>query len=239
MTSVVIVNKCKLTPCSLQIFQGGYESSESINTVQFHFLNVNIVQEKKKKKICWVTLVVLLSSAGKWEMKGVICALTVFELVLCFENLDLLSGACRACRLTRSALDSRFSAISGAGPTWGAAPGRGSSACTGHRSHMCPYVLLYVLHTIRSFGLEAESRIRMHESILGFSLPSVSSFSQWSNASCLATLFQDQRFVWGRIFRLRTSLLFFWVIFPLFFSYICPVRRYSLLYICIIALQLK
>lgn len=218
MTSVVIVNKCKLTPCSLQIFQGGYESSESINTVQFFLLEREYCP-RKKKIICWVTLVVLLSSTGKWEMKCVICALTVFELVLRFENLDLLSGACRACRLTRSALDSRFSAISCAGPTWGAAPapGQGSSACTGHRSHMCPYVLLYVLHTINSFGLEPESRIWMHESILGCSLPSGSSFSQWSNASCLATLFQDQRFVCGRIFRLRMSLLFFWVIFPPFF----------------------
>lgn len=83
MTRVGIVNKCKLTPCLLQVFQGRYGSSGSTNTVQFHFWNMNIA---KRKPTCLVMLVVLLSRAGKQEIKCVICPLLVFRLGLCFEK---------------------------------------------------------------------------------------------------------------------------------------------------------
>lgn len=109
MTRVGIVNKCKLAPYLLQVFQGRYESCGSTNAVQFHFLNMNIA---KRKQVCSVTLVTLLSRAGKPEMKCVICPLTVFRLVLCFENVDLLSAECGAHRLSPSALGSSFSPIS-------------------------------------------------------------------------------------------------------------------------------
>lgn len=234
MTSVGIVNKCKLIPCSLQVFQGRYESSGSVNTVQFHFLNMNIA---KRKQICWVTLVILLSRAGKWEMKGVICPLTVFRLVLCFENPDLLSAECRAHRLSPLAFDSRFfihfSACVSCSPPeellwlWGRGP---------QPAQMCPYVLMYVLHTIKSSDLKAESRILMHEPILGLSLPLICDFSQ----VCLPTFLQDQYLVCRCVFRLKTSLLLLWIIFFSFlFSQIHHVRRHSSLHICIIALQLK
>lgn len=133
MTTVGIVNKCKLIPCSLQVFQGRYESSGSINTVQFHFLNMNIA---KRKQSCWVTLVILLSGAGKWEMKGVICPLTVFRLVLCFENPDLLSAECRAHRLSPLAFDSSFLSISvpvSLAPHLRSCSGSGAEALSLHR----------------------------------------------------------------------------------------------------------
>lgn len=130
MTKVGIVNKCKLTPCLLQVFQGRYESSVSTNTVHFHFLNMNIA---KRKQICLVTLVILLSRAGKWEMKCVICPLTVFRLVLCFENVDVLSAECRARRQSPQPLAPVFHPFQGPLlPTWGAALALGQrpSACT-------------------------------------------------------------------------------------------------------------
>lgn len=126
MTSVVIANKCELTPCSVQIFQGRYESSECINTVQFYFLNMNIVPSAKiNKKICWVALVVLLLSAGERKMKCVIHPFTVFKLVLCFQNLSWISGVCCVCRVTHSTLDSCVSHTCPLVPTWGAAPALG------------------------------------------------------------------------------------------------------------------
>lgn len=213
MTRVGIVNKCKLTPCLLQVFQGRYGSSGYTNTAQFHFSNMNIAE---RKQICLVTLVILLSRAGKWEMKGVICPLPVFRLVLCFEHIDLLSAGCcahRLCPLARvSSFFTRFSACVPSSPPedllwlWGRGP---------QPAQMCPNVPRDVLHTIKSSDLKAESRILMHEPIWGLILPSISDFSQ----VCLPAFSQDQYFVCRCVFRLKTSVLLLWIIYIFFLFY--------------------
>lgn len=199
MTRVGIVNKCKLTHYLLQVFQGRCESCGSTNRVQFHFLSMDIA---KRNQVCSVMLVTLLSRAGKREMKCVICALTVFRLVLCFGNIDLLSAERGAHRLPPSALGCSFPPISvpvSLVPylrSWGRGP---------QPAQMCPSVLLYGLYTIKSSDLKAESGILMHEPILGLSLSSISDFSQ----VCLPTLLQDQYFLCRCVSRFKTSLLLF------------------------------
>lgn len=120
----------------------------------------------KIKIICWLTLVILFS-AGKWEMKCVICALTIFKLVLCFQSRDLLSGVFCAWRQTRLALDSSFSVISAQeslDPHLRRCSSSRAEALIFHWQHsqICSYMLMYILHTLKCFDLEAESRILMH-----------------------------------------------------------------------------
>lgn len=157
MTSVGIVNKCELLPCLLQVFQGKYESSGSINTVQFHFLNMNIA---KRKQICWVTLVILLSRAGKWEMKCVICPLAVFRLV--FVLWKCRSALCWVSCFQTVSFGPRlqffypFQCLFSFSPPeellW--LQGRGPQP-----AQMCPYVLMNVFHDIKSSHFKAERRI--------------------------------------------------------------------------------